>query len=106
MKNVLGSFYIKPLVIYLSISLMAISTAAGPAEAMFVPAAPFQESAAYPQTPIGRSADLVKVQAVLESKIIRQRLKDYVTTFRTSWTEIIVTTSWTRNSETMYPAMP
>jgi|SRR5208337_4629927 len=77
MKNVLRSFYTKPLVINLSISLLAISTAAGPAEAMFVPAAPSQGSAASPQEPIGRAADLVKVQTALESKIIRQRLKDY-----------------------------
>jgi hypothetical protein len=29
-----------------------------------------------------------------------------VTTFTTSWTEIMVTTSWTRNFERMNPAMP
>ena len=30
----------------------------------------------------------------------------YMTTFTTSWPEIMVTTSWTRNFERMYPAMP
>jgi hypothetical protein len=29
-----------------------------------------------------------------------------LTTFKTSWTEIMVTTSWTHNFEIMYPTMP
>jgi hypothetical protein len=77
MKGVLTSFYAKPLVVYLVLALLAISTAAGPAEAMFIPAAPHQESAASPSATFGRAADLIKVQTALESKIIRQKLMDY-----------------------------
>jgi hypothetical protein len=77
MKSVLKSFYTKPLVIYLSVALLAISTFAGPAEAMFVPAAPYQKSAAYPMESVGRAADIDKVQTALESKIIHQKLMDY-----------------------------
>ena len=32
--------------------------------------------------------------------------RGYLTTFRTSWTEIMLRTSWTRNFERMNPAMP
>jgi len=77
MKNVLKSFYTKPLVIYLSAALLAMSTLAGPAEAMFVPAAPHQEAAASTGVSAERAADLVKIQSALESKIIRQKLMDY-----------------------------
>ncbi len=77
MKGVLRSFYAKPLVLYLAAALLAISTAAGPAEAMFVSAAPSQESAAFPAASAARAADLVKIQTALESKIVRQRLMDY-----------------------------
>ncbi len=78
MKGVLKSFYAKPLVIYLAIALLAISTAAGPAEAMFISAAPHQGPAAASRAAsAGRTADLVKVQTALESKIIRQKLMDY-----------------------------
>lgn len=52
--------------IYFVAVLIAISTAAGPAEAMFLPAAP--------QT---RAADLATIQKALESRAIQQRLMDY-----------------------------
>ena len=39
MKTMLNAFYTKPLIIYLSTALLALSTFAGPAEAMFVPTA-------------------------------------------------------------------
>ncbi len=77
MKSVLKSFYTKPLVIYLTLTLLAISTAAGPAEAMFVSAVPQQESAASPVASVERAADLIKVRTALESKIISQKLMDY-----------------------------
>ncbi len=77
MKGVLKSFYTKPLVIYLAIAMLAISTGAGPAEAMFVPSASHQETAASQAVSSGRAADLIKVQTALESKIVRQKLMDY-----------------------------
>jgi len=77
MKDMLKSCYIKPLIIYLVVALLAISTVAGPAEAMFVTAAPHQEPAASSSASIDRAADLIKVQTALESKIIRQKLMDY-----------------------------
>ncbi len=77
MKNILKSFYTKPLAIYLALALLAISTAAGPAEAMFVSAAPHQGSASPPAASAERAADLIKVRTALESKIISQKLMDY-----------------------------
>lgn len=73
MKHLLSSFYTRPLVIYLVLALVAISTAAGPAEAMLLPTPPDAASAQEP----GRAADLAKVQKVLESKELRQKLRDY-----------------------------
>lgn len=75
MHTLLGSFYTKPLVIYLVFALLAISTISGPAEAMFLPAARETGSAASP--PFDRGADLKKIQATLESKTVRQKLMDY-----------------------------
>ena len=77
MKNMLQAFYARPLTIYLIASLIAISAFAGPAEAMFVPTAPQGESATSAIDASTRSADLIKIQTALESKIIRQRLMDY-----------------------------
>ncbi len=77
MKSVLKSFYTKPLVIYLVLALLVISTAAGPAEAMFISAAPHQDTAPSPAAPVERAADLIKVRTALESKIISQQLMDY-----------------------------
>jgi hypothetical protein len=77
LKSVLKSFYTKPLVMYLVVALLAISTFAGPADAMFMPAAPNAGPAAASLASAGRTADLVKVQTALESKIIRQKLMDF-----------------------------
>ncbi len=77
MKTMPKAFYTKPLVIYLAAALLAISTFAGPAEAMFVPAAYHQDSAGAAAVPAGRAADLNKIQGALESKIVQQKLMDY-----------------------------
>jgi hypothetical protein len=78
LKSVLKSFYTKPLVMYLVAALLAISTAAGPADAMLISTAPHQEPTAGSLTAsASRTADLVKVQTALESKIIRQKLMDF-----------------------------
>jgi hypothetical protein len=73
MKRILAEFYAKQLSIYLVVALIAVSTIAGPAEAMFLPSAP-----QVPATPIfDRAADLARIQNALESKTIQQRLMDY-----------------------------
>ncbi len=77
MKSILKAFYAKPLAVYLIAALIAVSSFAAPAEAMFVSAAPSQDAAALPQTSFDRAADLAKVQAALESKVVRQKLMDY-----------------------------
>ena len=77
MKTILKTFYAKPLAIYLAVALLAISTFAGPAEAMFVPSAPNQNAAAPPAAPADRAAGLAKIQAALESKLVQQKLMDY-----------------------------
>ena len=76
MKNILKTYYAGPLALYLIAALLAMSTFAGPAEAMFVPVAPQSDAGATPGA-VGREADLVKVQTALETKIIRQQLQDY-----------------------------
>jgi hypothetical protein len=75
MKTLLRAFYAKPLAVYLIIVLIAVSSFAAPAEAMFISAAPSQDAAV--QTSFDRAADLAKVQAALESKVVRQKLMDY-----------------------------
>jgi len=77
MKTVLKAFYTKPLVIYLVVALLAISTFAGPADAMFVPAAPHQDMTESMAVSTGRAADLAKIQMAFESKILQQKLMDY-----------------------------
>jgi len=77
MNPMLKTFYAKPLAIYLVIALLAIATFAGPAEAMFVPAIPHQNATDAGALSGGRAADLAKIQATLESKIVRQKLMDY-----------------------------
>ncbi|MHB8845696.1 MAG: PA2779 family protein [Nitrospirota bacterium] len=77
MKTMLTSFYAKPLAVYLALALLAITTVAGPAEAMFVPSAPHPDASASSAAAADRSADLARVQAALESKVIRQKLIDY-----------------------------
>ncbi len=75
MKSILKTCYVKPLAVYLIAALIAISTFAGPAEAMFVSAAPPQAAAT--QASGDRAADLAKIQAALESRVIQQKLMDY-----------------------------
>jgi len=77
MKTMLRAFYTKPLVIYLIVTLLAISTFAGPAEAMFVPAAPHQIMTEATAVYVSRTADMAKIQTALESKILQQKLMDY-----------------------------
>ncbi len=76
MKGMLNAFYTKPLVLYLAVMLIFLSTVAGPAEAMFVPSASQQPIAAHDFSD-SRAADMNKIQTALESKIIQQKLKDY-----------------------------
>jgi hypothetical protein len=77
MKGLIKAFYTKPLVIYLVISLLAISSLAGPAEAMFVPAAPHADSDSPMTVSANRTSDLARIQTALESKIVQQTLRDY-----------------------------
>jgi len=77
MKTMLGSFYARPLVVYLIAALIVMSSFAAPAEAMFIPAAPGEEAPAQPHMTADRAADLARVRLVLESKIVRQKLMDY-----------------------------
>ncbi len=77
MKSILKAFYAKPLAACLIAALIAISTFAGPAEAMFVSAAPPQAAAAVAQTTGNRAADLARIQTALESRIVQQKLMDY-----------------------------
>jgi hypothetical protein len=74
MKHMLKAFYTRTLVIYLVLALVVISTAAGPAEAMLLPASP---NAAHSAPAYDRAADISAVQKTLESKEIRQKLLDY-----------------------------
>jgi len=77
MKTMLKTFYAKPLAIYLASALLAITTFAGPAEAMFVPSAPNQNAAVPAASSADRAADLAKIQTALESKLVQQKLMDY-----------------------------
>jgi hypothetical protein len=73
MKHLLATFYSRPLAVYLIFALVAFSTVAGPVEAMHLPASDAVPSVMAPD----RAADLAKVQKVLESKELRQKLLDY-----------------------------
>ncbi len=77
MNTMLKAFYTKPLVIYLVVALLAISTFAGSAEAMFVPAAPHHDMTEATAVSAGRAADMAKIQTAFESKILQQKLRDY-----------------------------
>jgi hypothetical protein len=77
MNYMLKAFYTKPLTIYLVAALLAISTFAGPAEAMFVPAASHQNMTEATAGSVGRAADIAKIQTALESKLLQQKLMDY-----------------------------
>ncbi len=76
MKSILTAVYAKPLALYLIVALIALSTFAGPAEAMFMPAAQLDHAGSQTLSP-NRAADLAKVQAALESSVVRQKLVDY-----------------------------
>ena len=77
MKTLIRIYRTKPRSACLAAALLAFSIFSGPAQAMFVPAAPHQEQTGQAAEPGERAADLAKVQAVLESQIIRQKLMDY-----------------------------
>jgi nitrogen fixation protein FixH len=77
MKIMLKAFYAKPLAVYLAVALLAITTFAGPAEAMFVPSASYQNAAAPAASSADRAADLARIQSALELKIVQQKLMDY-----------------------------
>lgn len=77
MRSMLTAFYARPLIIYLAVMLVSLSTLAGPAEAMFVPSAPHQNLSAANSVSPARIADLARIQTSLESKIIQQKLMDY-----------------------------
>ncbi len=77
MKELITACYAKPLALYLVLTLLAISTLAGPAEAMYVSPIPAQGVIDPASEIAGRAADLAKVQAAFESKIVRQKLLDY-----------------------------
>ncbi len=77
MKTMLKMFYAKPLAIYLAVALLAITTFAGPAGAMFVPAVTQEDSAGAAAVSAERDADLARIQTALESKIVQQKLMDY-----------------------------
>ena len=73
MKRILAALYTKTLSIYLVVALIAVSTMAGPAEAMFLPSSPQA-----PTTPLfDRTADLAMIQNALESRTLQQSLMDY-----------------------------
>ncbi len=77
MAEIRKSFYVKPLVLYLIIALLVISSLAGPAEAMYVSPAPNHEASGQTAGSLERAADLVRIQAAIESRIVRQKLIDY-----------------------------
>jgi len=77
MKNIQRSGYAQPLALYLIMALIALSTFSGPAEAMYVSAAPYHAMADHAGRSFERAADLAKIQAAIESRIVRQKLMDY-----------------------------
>ncbi len=77
MKFILRALNVKlSVTVYLIGALIAISTFPGRAEAMFVPAAPHEDAVSPAQKTGSRATDIAKIQAVLESKVIRQKLMD------------------------------
>ena len=77
MKTLHKTFYAKPLAAYLAAALLAITTFAGPAEAMLVPAADHGNTAASLASAVDRAAGMTRIQTALESKVVRQKLMDY-----------------------------
>jgi hypothetical protein len=77
MKFLSRALNVKPLVVVCLIgALITISTFPGRAEAMFVPAAPSEDAVRTFKTAGNRAADMARIQAVLESKVVRQKLMD------------------------------
>ncbi len=76
MESILRVFSARPRTVFLIAVLIAISTFAGEAEAMFVSSAPGQDAANLTQTSRDRVADLARIRAALESRIVRQKLMD------------------------------
>ncbi len=77
MKHMRTAFYARPLASYLIAALLAISSLAGPAEAMLLPAPHEAPHAGQSALSLDRAADIAKIQASLETKELRQRLLDY-----------------------------
>jgi len=77
MKHMLTAFYARPLASYLIAALLAISSLAGPAEAMLLPAASGVQHAGQSAPSQDRVSDMAKVQKTLETKELQQRLLDY-----------------------------
>ena len=77
MKKMLAAFYARPLALYLAFALIIVSSFAGPAHAMLIPASP--DTAGASQAPLSpeRAADMAKVQKILEIRTVQQRLQDY-----------------------------
>jgi hypothetical protein len=73
MSRLLKAFFAKPFVIYLAVALIAASTVAGPAEAMYLRLGP----GSAPDAPsVDRNAEMATIQKTLETEVIRQRLED------------------------------
>jgi len=77
MKHMLTACYARPLASCLIAALLAISTLAGPAEAMLLPAPSDAPHAGQSALSSDRAADIAKIQKVLETKELQQRLQDY-----------------------------
>ncbi len=75
MKNLTQISIMKPLVIYLVFSLIAIAVLPPNSYAFFVTSPMFQKNSS--QSTSMRTEGLEKIQKVLESKIISQRLMDF-----------------------------
>ena len=73
MRRILKAFFVKPIVIYLAVALIAASAVAGPAEAMYLHLGP----GSAPDAPsVDRHAEMATIQKTLETEVIRQRLED------------------------------
>ena len=77
MKHMVTACYARPLASYLIAALLVISTLAGPAEAMHIPALSEAPHAGQSAPSPDRAADIAKIQKTLETKELRQRLVDY-----------------------------
>ena len=77
MKHMLTAFFARPLASYLIAALLAISSLAGPAEAMLVPAPSEAYHAGQSAPSPDRAADIAKIQKTLETKELQQRLLDH-----------------------------